>query len=234
MSELYREEQFHITDGPDGQVKELAIFPKGAAYEKRDFIWRLSASALNREGAVLDSLPDYDRVLLVLEGDTVLIYQGQRVIRLKELEQDRFDGGFITKSFGRILGYNLMVRKGAAGYLDVLELTEESQILERETAEGRRHACHAFYCYEGYGVITLGDEQQTIYPGEQLVIPCDGKEDAEVGVMGKGILIRAQIFYDEMDLAAAGPQKENRAGLRAWGRAGRRILSKLVGTNKKT
>lgn len=228
MNNFYREEDFYIISRPDGQAEELAIFPQGAAYEERNFVWRLSVSVFEQEGAALDQLGEYDRVLLALDGDTVLIHQGQRVIRLKALEQDRFDGCFSTKSFGRILGYNLMVRKGAAGYLDVLEMAEDGQSLEWEDSEGRDYACYGFYFHQGHGVVNWGGQRQTVRSGEQLVIFCDGKEAFRADVMGQGVLIRSQIFYDEADLkkAAAGRQKGYGARLKG-------IFRKLFRANKK-
>ena len=57
---------------------------------------------------------------MVIEGEVVLSYENQRVTRLIRLEQDRFDGGWNTTSFGKITDYNLMVRKGSEGYLDLI------------------------------------------------------------------------------------------------------------------
>ncbi|MCQ4636564.1 HutD family protein [Anaerovorax odorimutans] len=199
---LYKEENFHTGRWSGGETKELAIFPGEASYGERNFIWRLSLATGEQEVSAFTSLPHYDRVLVVLEGDTVLAYEGQRVIRLKELEQDRFDGGFSTKSFGKTKDYNLMVRKGGAGYLDVLELTEERQVPEREPSEGKAHSWQAFYCHEGCGVVTFGEERQVVRPGEQLVIYSDAGEETPVDVMGEGVLIRAQIFHDDLVLPA--------------------------------
>ena len=68
-----------------------------------------------------------DRRAVLDDGEVVLSHEGQRVARLKELEQDRFDGAWKTKSFGKITDYNLMVRKGSEGYLDVIMPENESK-----------------------------------------------------------------------------------------------------------
>ena len=180
----------------------MAIFPEDADYEARDFIWRLSSATADQEESVFTKLPDYDRVLMVLEGDAVLAYEGQRVARLKELEQDRFDGGFSARSFGKIRDYNLMVRKGGEGYLDVLKLTEQSQVLERDDPTGFDHACQAFYCHQGYGVVVADGHTSMVREGQQLVIRYHPDEPATIAAMGDGILIRAQIYYQDMAVSA--------------------------------
>ncbi len=199
--EICREENFKISQWAGGMTTELAIFPQKAEYQKQDFIWRLSTAVVEQEESVFTALPDYDRVLLVLEGDVILAHEGQRVARLKATEQDRFDGGVSTKSFGTCRDYNLMVRKGSVGYLDVLELTEESAVPERKEQEGLAKSCQGFYCHSGYGIVTFGGNSLMIKEGEQLVIWHDGAEPASVSVMGEGTLIRAQIFYDERILS---------------------------------
>lgn len=199
--EIYREENYSASRWAGGITTELAIFPQKASYEEQAFIWRLSTASAEQEESVFTALPDYDRVLLVLEGEVVLAHEGQRVARLKEMEQDRFDGNCSTKSFGVCRHYNLMVRKGSAGYLDVLELTEESAVPGREEAEGLSKSCQAFYCASGYGVVTFAGNSCMVKEGEQLVIRHDAAEPVSVSVMGEGTLVRAQVFYDERILA---------------------------------
>ena len=132
---IYKSEDFTPSRWTGGTTTQLAIFPQDADYVKRNFIWRLSTATCDLEETTFSKLPDYDRVLMVLKGDVVLAHQDVRVARLGELEQDRFDGGYITKSFGKITDYNLMTAKGNKGYLDVIELTAESRELEFEQDE---------------------------------------------------------------------------------------------------
>ena len=143
-------------------------------------------------------LPDYDRVLMVLDGEVVLSYEGERVARLKELEQDRFDGAWKTRSFGKITDFNLMVRKGNEGYLDLLYPEAEKKIFASTFDTQLPLATHALYCKEGYGVVTCGGESHMISAGQLLVIEYDEGETPSYSVMGEGVIIRAQIFYGDM------------------------------------
>jgi len=112
---LRKEENYSISNWTGGKTKELAIFPRASKYLDRNFIWRLSSATVELDESDFSKLPDYDRVIMVLKGSVVLTYDGKKTVKLNELEQDSFDGGWKTKSFGRITDFNLMVRKGGDG-----------------------------------------------------------------------------------------------------------------------
>lgn len=201
---LYKEENYQTSKWAGGLTKELGIFPKTSKYLDRNFIWRLSSATVELEESSFTRLPDYDRVLMVLEGEVVLSYEGERVARLKELEQDRFDGGWKTKSFGKITDYNLMVRKGNEGYLDLIYPKAQKEDLASTYETEKAKATHALYCKEGYAVVGCGSESIMVSPGQLLVLEYETGEEVKYSVMGEGVLIRAQIFYGDMkgELAA--------------------------------
>ncbi len=177
----------------------MALYPEGCSYLERNFIWRISSANIETEESDFTSLPDYDRVLMVLKGEVVLSYEGSHVSRLQELDQDRFDGGWKTKSFGKITDFNLMVRKGADGYLDVVELSSESREMSSSYETNHPKATHALYCKSGYYVVTTGDKTSMVKEGDLLVLEGDVDEKISYSLMGEGTLIRAQIFYRDMD-----------------------------------
>ena len=205
---LYKEEDYSVSKWMGGKTKELAIFPGNSRYLDRDFIWRLSSATVELEESDFSKLPDYDRVLMVLEGNVVLTYDGKRSIRLKELEQDSFDGAQKTKSYGKITDFNLMVRKGGDGILDLIRPEGEAKECSDTLNTERSCTTHALYCREGYGVVSFGEEQKMINPGELLVMEF-GKEEPAYTVMGDGVIIRAQIGYDyeEPEVAEDAPEK---------------------------
>ena len=196
---LCKEEDFGTSLWSGGSTKELAIFPKKSKYSERNFIWRLSSATVETDESNFTKLPDYDRVLMVRSGEVVLSYEGERVSRLKELEQDRFDGAWKTKSFGKITDYNLMVRKGNAGYLDVIEPQREKQMFGASHETDLPLSTHALYCKEGYLIVGLGDKTQMLQPGQLFVMDYEKDETAAYSIMGEGIAIRAQIFYSGME-----------------------------------
>ena len=78
--ELRKEEDFSVSKWMGGKTKELAIFPPDSKYIDRDFIWRLSSATVELEESDFSKLPDYDRVVMVMEGSAVLTYDGKKSI----------------------------------------------------------------------------------------------------------------------------------------------------------
>ena len=195
---LFKEENYNTSRWSGGQTRELAIYPARSRYLDRNFIWRLSSATVETEESDFSKLPDYDRVLMVLDGEVVLSYEGQRVARLKELEQDRFDGAWRTKSFGKITDFNLMVRKGNEGYIDLIYPEPEKKEYTSAFTTKLPMITHALYCKEGYAVVSCGGETHMVSEGQLLVMEYDRDEEVSYSVMGEGIIIRSQIFYGDM------------------------------------
>ncbi len=207
---VYGPENYKTNDWSGGRTTQTAIYPETASYVERDFLWRLSSATVEVEESDFTRLPDYDRIIMVLSGEVVLFYEGERVARLAELEQDRFDGALKTKSFGKITDYNLMYRKGTMGYMETVRATREKQIMRPElskttqTAESAQHDCmsEGYYCKEGYAVISCGAESRMIKAGEQLVIDSALEGRPEVSVAGEGVLVRTQVFFTKSEFLA--------------------------------
>lgn len=201
---ILKEENYNISNWTGGKTKQLAIFPEDGNYLERDFVWRLSSATCEEEESSFSKLPDFNRVLVVLEGKVVLAHDGVRVSRLNPLEQDRFDGAYKTKSFGKIKDYNLMVAKGNQGIVDVISLTNESKIPEIEKYPEYSLITQSYYCRDGYAAVSINGENIILEPEQQLVVNYESTEKVEIGVMGEGNVIRCQIFYnyEEGDISA--------------------------------
>jgi len=98
-----------------GTTTELGIGPEGSRYAERDFLWRISSATVDLEESTFTALPDYDRIIMTLEGDIDLCHNDGEWIHLKAFETHSFDGGDDTVSRGKVVDFNLMTRKGAAG-----------------------------------------------------------------------------------------------------------------------
>lgn len=195
---LYKNDEYSKGQWMGGTTTEFAIFPDSASYLDRNFIWRLSSASIDVDESNFSSLPDYDRVIMVLEGEVVLSYEGERVARLKSFEQDRFDGAWKTKSFGKIKDFNLMVRKGCEGYLELLMPETKSVKYSSSQESSKKFKTHALYCQEGYFVMSAAGESHMVSQGQLLVMEGEPGEEPEYALMGDGAVIRAQIFYDDI------------------------------------
>lgn len=193
---VIKKEEYVVSSWSGGKTSQIGIFPEKSQYIDRDFTWRLSSATVEVEESKFSKLPDYDRVLMVLEGDVVLAHQDERVARLKELEQDRFDGAFKTTSFGKITDYNLMVEKGNEGYLDVIRVDDTSSTLDIEKKPAYDLGTIGLYCREGFFTATINGETVMVTAGNQLIINYESEDKVNLSVMGDGVIVRAQIYYN--------------------------------------
>ena len=110
-----------VSSWSGGTTTELSIAPENGDYQSRDFLWRLSSATVELEESVFTPLPDFDRIILTLEGEMDICHDGGSWIHLEELSPHRFDGASETRSRGRVTDFNLMLRKGACtGELEAL------------------------------------------------------------------------------------------------------------------
>ena len=192
---LLKENNYSISDWSGGKTRELSIFPHSSKYADREFIWRLSSATVDLDESDFTMLPDYNRVLMVLKGSVVLTYDDVKTVNLNELEQDSFDGASKTKSYGRITDFNLMVRKGNEGILDVIRPESSAVTCEDTLGSSKDNITHALYCKEGYFLVNPGTGSVMVRPGETFLMEEKGSAPAYT-IMGNGVIIRAQIGYD--------------------------------------
>lgn len=197
---IYKKEQFNTSNWSGGSTRELAIYPEDARYKKQNFIWRLSSALVDHEESRFTRLPDYNRILMVLEGEVILSHNEERVAKVGRLEQDQFDGGAMTKSFGKITDYNLMVRKGCEGFLDVVLPTNEKMDLIQEPADDYTYISIGLYCLSGYSAVVINNQSVMVREGQLLVVDYEQNETIQLGIMGEGETIRSQVFYNPMIL----------------------------------
>ncbi len=107
---------FNIAVWAGGKTTEIAIYPKTARYADRDFLFRISTSTVELPESDFTVLPDYIRMIAVIDGDMSLSHDdGTESCTLKPLETvHTFDGAANTHCIGRCSDLNLMIRKGAA------------------------------------------------------------------------------------------------------------------------
>ena len=101
-----------MTAWSGGTTTELSIEPRESIYADRDFLWRLSSATVELEESDFTSLPDYDRIIMTLQGSIELRHNGGGWLELQEYEPYSFDGADDTQSIGKVVDFNLMLRKG--------------------------------------------------------------------------------------------------------------------------
>ena len=199
---IYTEENFKLSKWSGGNTRELAIYPASAEYLDRDFLWRLSSADSDKEESSFTKLPDYDRILMVLDGNVVLAHGEERSVNLGAWESDAFDGAIKTKCFGQLKkDYNLIYRKGTRGRMELIELTGEGQQVAC-SAEGSRSI--GLYSAEGYTVVSAGGVTDMVKEGQQMVIELEPGEEISLTVMGEGRCIFTEVAFERDEVLSFG------------------------------
>lgn len=171
-----------------GTTTQLAIYPPNAVYADRDFIWRLSSAVVELPESDFTPLPDYDRILMILNGELSLSHDGGAEYLLRPLEQTSFDGASHTFSRGQVTDFNLMMRKGSCrGQVEAIRLNgTQPDLLHRsfETA--------LYYCVSGEVTVSLnGEADEMLSAGDALLI--ESHRGASVTLTGRATVIRADM-----------------------------------------
>lgn len=170
---LIKKDNLKVAKWSGGTTTEIAIYPQDTVYSDRDFIWRISSAVVSDEESTFTNLQGYDRILMVLEGELTINHEGHHSCILRKFEQDRFDGGWITHSQGKVTDFNLMMRQNSNGNIEVLDL--EDKLLVRKIYHGFENMHLVLYCLEGS--FNVGD--YTVQDGDALFV-LDFNEDIEI------------------------------------------------------
>ena len=169
MLQKLTKDEYIVSSWSGGTTTQLAIFPPGARYADRNFLWRVSSATVELDESDFTPLPDYDRLISTLEGEIVLTHNGGAPIRLRPFEIHAFSGADATHSTGRCTDFNLMLRRGkAAGSMELLKLTETPTALSAAAYSLRHDAAEQLLlcCIEGTAQIN----QIPLAPGETFLL----------------------------------------------------------------
>lgn len=169
-----REKDKKTSQWAGGSTVEFFLYPPTAAYCHRNFLFRISSATVNENISTFTSLPGYHRTLLVLEGSMRLVHEvGEEENKrlhhdkfLMPMEQDSFDGGFCTTSYGTCMDFNLMIAKGLRSEVKVV-------YLKKGEKENLTFTWAAFiYSVKGNVMLSHNNEIEYILEGEMnLYLP---------------------------------------------------------------
>ncbi|MBR5948503.1 MAG: HutD family protein [Clostridia bacterium] len=100
-----------------GTTTEIMIYPEGASYAARDFLFRISTASVELESSDFTQLDGFFRVIASLDGEMLLshsLHCGEIKKRVLPLDTVHFfDGGIPTHCEGKARDLNLMMKLGA-------------------------------------------------------------------------------------------------------------------------
>jgi environmental stress-induced protein Ves len=91
-----------------GTTTELFIYPSGSGFQERNFRFRISTATVDADETDFSDFSNLTRILMVLEGDLFLTHEGHYSKLLGPFDQDQFDGGWKTKSRGKVRDFNVI------------------------------------------------------------------------------------------------------------------------------
>lgn len=208
----------HTSAWSGGTTTQIAIYPKNAVYSNRNFQWRLSSAKVELEESVFTSLPGIQRVIMVIEGEMRLLHEGHHSVYLRPFEQDTFSGNWLTKSFGKVRDFNLMLAQDTDGALSVITVPEASDI-QISGLPGRdsemSNKTTALYCVDGKVSVLLNEKNSyQLHEGDVLLIhSIQPIEKINCTIKNRQTrvthIIRADIYYPDFATPAAYPQDDS-------------------------
>ena len=157
---IFREPDFHVTSWSGGKTKELFISPADSSYGRRDFDIRISSATVETEESLFTNLPGIDRLLIVLKGNIRISHGDEPFHDLPPFQGDSFTGEEVTRSRGRCIDFNVMVRRGSCRSL-------EHCVLSRFPASVEGTGGKLFlYAARGTFEIKSGSETEILKAGE--------------------------------------------------------------------
>lgn len=114
-----------------GETREFFIFPLESNYLERNFEFRISSATIEVEESDFTSLPAYERLLVVLEGELEIHHENQHSKQLKPLESDLFSGAWTTKSLGKARDFNVIFAKNWRLSHELIQSKESIEISKK-------------------------------------------------------------------------------------------------------
>ena len=108
MFKIHRFQNTSTTNWSGGTTSQLFIFPEDAVFAQKNFDFRISTATIDAEESTFTPLPNYNRLLAILEGNIEIIHQGKYAKKLTQFENDRFHGSWQTKSKGKARDFNVI------------------------------------------------------------------------------------------------------------------------------
>jgi len=176
--ELVRRDQQHTSTWNGGTTTEIAIYPKNAAYSRRDFMWRISSANVESEESEFTSLSGIWRLIMVLGGDMTLEHEHHHSVRLQPFQQDAFAGDWMTRSRGMARDFNIMLSGACTGQMQAVSVQGQSSLaIPGETVQKSdevKKAVLVVYGVDGTIVASVGiDETWRIDTGDALLLTTD-------------------------------------------------------------
>lgn len=200
---LIKKDEFQTSEWSGGTTTQIAIYPEDAVYSERNFIWRISSAKVEVEESTFTHLPGIKRIIMALDGELELVHEGHHKCKLQAFEQDSFNGSWNTKSYGKVVDFNLMMNENANGSLESIFMGQgQEKTFSLNLAKGPYSTnTQLIYCVSGAVKIYPPNVKDTLmlHEGEAITLTTDEVAPMEFTLsnahenMSK--LVKADIMY---------------------------------------
>jgi environmental stress-induced protein Ves len=186
-----------ISEWSGGRTRQLFIYPYNASGGTSfDYIFEITSSTMSDEETQYTVYKNYHRILMVIKDSTTLTHEDGRIVSLGQYSYDEFDGECLTFSKGCATDYELMIRKGNKGFIDVLSLNEDDEQNNLLCCHPNYpFAYHGFFCHQGNCRIQVGKEKFLLSESDQLSVIISGNAQVNAAYNGTCALINSVIYF---------------------------------------
>lgn len=185
-----------------GMAKVLYIYPESSKYSDRNFKWIFSILILEEEEFIFENLPNYERYIMLINGQLKLEHKGYYRTKLAPFECDWSSGEWLTYGNGKSENFNLILSKGLKGRIDYLKIKDGicvDDIIWNTNKEFRREV-KALYCYNKGLSVEFNNYQYSLNAGDMLLIIGDdvkGKEQIKLFCScDEGTVVKAEVLFN--------------------------------------
>ena len=172
--EIIRKDKLLSNKWSGGTTTQLYIYPENELYENKNFKFRISSAKVELEESIFTNLPNIKRKIMVLEGKLKLIHENHHSIVLEKFDQDTFYGDWNTKSYGKVIDFNLMLSENTDGIMEYINLENEKTINYDNNNE-YKSLTEVFYCVKGKINISINDKCEQLETGDVAIIKNNDK-----------------------------------------------------------
>ncbi|WP_416197205.1 MAG: HutD family protein [Sporanaerobacter sp.] len=200
---LIKSDEFKTSEWSGGTTTQIAIYPEDAVYSERNFIWRISSAKVEVEESTFTHLPGINRIIMILDGKLELVHENHHKCVLKPFEQDSFSGSWNTKSYGKVVDFNLMMNENANGNLESLFIKEGEERKFALNVDMKRYSknTQVIYCASGQAklYIPLTDDTLILHEKEATIFTIDNTGSMEFTIYNDcediAKLVKTNIMY---------------------------------------
>ncbi|MPN27372.1 hypothetical protein SDC9_174803 [bioreactor metagenome] len=181
---VIRKNEHKTSSWSGGYTTQLYIYPESSIYSDLNFIFRVSSAKVSVNESTFTSLPGINRKIMILDGTLNLKHEGHHEIKLNKFQQDSFKGEWLTKSYGKVTDFNLMMSKGCDGNLEHIKIDCKTlKKLNLSTdIDNNKEMIIIFYCLDGSVDINM-DSLINLNEGDLLVLKNNKKRLYNINIL---------------------------------------------------